>query len=246
MAAAYSKALAAAGIELVGPDGDLRDCDILSAAFDGRETLAALRRLDRRGVRNIVDLATQSIADAGSTGAACKERGIPYFAGGVTGGVAQVGSAEFAIILGPVRPGTQLPSWLGHLGRIAPQASVEAAVSAKLLHNLVLILSNHALGVALELAEAAEIRDFQSILTRGTAGRPILQASTVRDRDRGFSSSYSSSLVAKDLRAMMDSLPELRSLRGFDLAQLASAHDSRGDEPYTGLANSQISSRRGI
>lgn len=240
VAEACAAALANAGVELVHPHTDLRDCDILSAAFDGRATLATISDLDLGGVRVFVDLATQSIGEATATAAACEVHSIPYFAGGLTGGVAQIGSTDCTVILGTSRPVSAVPAWIEHLGQPALQATLEAAISAKLLHNLVLIVSNHALGAALEVADAIGVRDFPAILAAGTAGRPPLQSSTLRDRHHGFTSSYSSSLVAKDLRAIVDSLPQLERLSTIDLLGLAAAHESWADLPYTCFTNSQL------
>lgn len=241
IAAACSTALARAGVEIVDTKDDLKGCDILSAAFDGRATLTAMAALNLEGVRTFVDLATQSIAEAHATEAMCEKHAITYFAGGLTGGVSQVGSSECTIILGSSRPDAEPPAWVDHLGRPAPQATLTASVTAKLLHNFVLIVANQALGAALHLAEDAGVSDFPAILAAGTAGRPLKEASALRDRYRGFTSSYSSSLVAKDLRAMVDSLPELRELCAIDLPQLAAAHEPWGDMPYTCFANSQLS-----
>lgn len=243
MASAYAETLRANGISVFEGVSDLQP-DILAAFFSGAQTLAFLETVRLAEQTIIVDLATQEVAEAQACAKQAAMRGAHYYAGGVTGGVRQVGSNNFTILLGGLKNGEDMPSWLRVLGTVWIFDNAKKAVAAKLLHNLTLILFNHALGAVMNLAEDNDIPDILDILERGTAGRAIRSTSVVRDRFARPVSSYSSELVAKDLKAIVASFPDIERLAWIDLRRLAAAHTEYRRDPYTKYANAPFGGHR--
>jgi 3-hydroxyisobutyrate dehydrogenase-like beta-hydroxyacid dehydrogenase len=236
MARAYAAALEGHGV-VVAADGEELAGVILLAFFSGKQTLAFLERAAIGNGSLLIDLATQSLAEARACQDATRRAGLRYLAGGATGGAGQVGTTSFTVLLGAVAPDESLPAWLPALGAIRTFDSVEKSVGAKLLHNLVLVLVNFALGAALDLAERSQIPDMLGILAEGTAGRPLRAASAARDRSAPPASSYTGDLAAKDLRAIAASFPALAALEGLDLERLAGCYQELGQQPFTVVAN---------
>ena len=132
-----------------------------------------------------------------------------------TGGAAQAREGTLRLVLGP-----KLESEVEHitaaLGTTTQFEDAVTACAAKLLHNLVVILYNHALAMALLLADSAGVPSIESVLDNGTAGRPPSRASVVRDHRLGPTSSYTGGLVAKDIEALLSSFPQLETVPGID------------------------------
>jgi len=206
MGTEYAAVLSRAGIEtrLVEP-ADLGAAEppagvYLLALFDGSASHAALQRIEA-GAR-VVDLTTQAVDDAGRNAALAAARAIRYWGGGVTGGAAQVGTDAFSMAVGPDSVPDDVRGLLAHRGGIVPFDSPQAGATAKLLHNLVLIVNNYMIGWALAEAERRGLSGFAAILDRGTAGRPARASSAFRDFTAAPASSYTGALVEKDLRAV--------------------------------------------
>jgi 3-hydroxyisobutyrate dehydrogenase-like beta-hydroxyacid dehydrogenase len=158
--------------------------------------------------------------------------GAGYSAGGLLGGAAGLRRGEAVLLQGPPPPAAAL-ALLQHLGPVRVFDSAKAACAAKLLHNLALILTNHALGLCLRLAGGAGVADIEGILDAGTAGRVPGKSSIVRDFRGTPCSSYTSTLVAKDLRAILNSFPALPAADAATLRRLLAWHAAGGDAPYT-------------
>lgn len=119
------------------------------------------------------------------------------------------------------------------LGTTTQFEDAVTACAAKLLHNLVVILYNHALAMALLLADSAGVPSIESVLDNGTAGRPPSRASVVRDHRLGPTSSYTGGLVAKDIEALLSSFPQLETVPGIDLRELVALYGEYAESPYT-------------
>lgn len=206
---------------------------VVMSHFSGRVSQDVLTNAEFARGALVVDLTTQSVPDAQASRRIAEAAGATYLAGGVTGGEREVGRPGFSLLLGGIGPNQALPAYLAALGCIVRFDTLEQAVTAKLLHNFVLIATNVALGTALGLADRAGVENLVDVLEAGTAGRSLRSSSAARDYVRAPCSSYSSALVAKDLQAMQQSFPELLRLPGFDLGQLAAHYAQYGSKPYT-------------
>ena len=179
-----------------------------------------------------VDLCTQSVADCGRTTVEAGARGVLYCGGGVLGGGRELrGGKAHLLVGGPVSPLTKLV--LSRVGPLTVFARPEQACAAKLLHNFVVLLSNHAIAAALALAEESGIERFDRILDAGISRRRPSETSVVRDKLDSARSTYTSLLVSKDIEAILDSFRRLREVGGFGLRHIASLHDRRDTAPYT-------------
>jgi 3-hydroxyisobutyrate dehydrogenase-like beta-hydroxyacid dehydrogenase len=232
MASAYTEALKSGGLTVNNNPDNLNAPYTIAAFFSGMQSKLFLEGAALQPGAILIDLTTQTVDTASHCGALAKSSGILYAAGGITGGSQQVGSVSSTLLLGG--SATQaLPSWLSMLGNAMIFDSIEQAVSAKLLHNFVLLMINHCLSIALELAQLQGIGNFTEVLERGTAGRSLRRTSAVRDFEDYPISSYSAQLVSKDLKAMLDSFPQLAGIVGIDLKELSSYYKIWGSEPYT-------------
>jgi 3-hydroxyisobutyrate dehydrogenase-like beta-hydroxyacid dehydrogenase len=184
---------------------------------------------------HVVDLTTQEAGHCTEAGQICSQRGFAYSAGGVLGGVKQISEGRAVFLVGP-KPSLAVIDILKSLGSIILLPTPIAACQAKLLHNLVLLLNNHAIALCMRLASEVGLDSIEKILDCGTAGRRPSQSSVARDCRDGPSSSYTSALVVKDVRAIIRSFPELRLAKMFDLDQIAVLHQDGGDRPYTAQA----------
>lgn len=180
----------------------------------------------------ILDLTTQAVDESARAASLAQAKGAAYFGGGVTGGRIQAEVGELHLLVGPPPEGF-VRDVAYSLGRLSALVDAPTAMAAKLLHNLVLVVHAHVLGTAIQLAAASGVPDFPSVLASGTAGRPVHASSVVRDWAGVPSSSYSSALVAKDLRAIVSSFPLLDESPGVDLRALAEVYDTAGDVAYT-------------
>ena len=232
MAAAYADVLRLQGWPVSQEPGPLVGTVVL-ACFSGKQSQELLAQAAIAPGTMLMDLTTQSVPDARICRSLATKAGATYLAGGVTGGVREVGSPSFSVLLGGLAAERSIPPCVEPLGKVIRFDTVEQAVSAKLLHNFVLIATNHALGIALWLADKAGVSDLVAVLEAGTAGRAVRCSSAVRDHAEGACSSYTSELVAKDLLAMLSSFPELQDVRGIDLEQLAAHHAAHGCQAYT-------------
>jgi 3-hydroxyisobutyrate dehydrogenase-like beta-hydroxyacid dehydrogenase len=238
MATAYTGALQSSGLVVSTDPQQILSPVTLMAFFSGVQSRNYLESIRLHPGSILIDLATQDFSSARCCLEIVSSAGALYAAGGVTGGARQVGTESTTLLLGG--PGThELPSWLSLLGHILVYESVEQAVAAKLLHNFILLMVNHSLGIALELARHNGILNLLDVIERGTAGRPLHASSAARDRRDCPSSTYSAALASKDLRAIIDSFPQLANLEGFDLLALSDYYKLWGNEPYT-MATLQI------
>ena len=236
MAEAYAETLRSGGVTTSESDA-AHWPEILTAFYSGVESYGFLRSGKVAEGSIIVDLTTLGIHDATRCEREANRLKATYLAGGVTGGVRQVGTSEFTILIGGSSGKIELPGWLSLLGRIKTYERIEHAVGSKLLHNLALILMNHAIGSALRVAREHGISELLEVLESGTAGRPLRTMSVVRDGEGIPTSSYGCGLAAKDLRAMLSSFPELETIVGLDLTELAEAYARNGAVPYTSVSN---------
>jgi 3-hydroxyisobutyrate dehydrogenase-like beta-hydroxyacid dehydrogenase len=183
----------------------------------------------------VLDLTTQDLRGVGEAARLAAAIGAGYCAGGVLGGAAAVRDGQAQVLQGP-SPGATALALLGRLGPVRVFEDAAAACAAKLLHNLALILNNHAIALCLRLAPAAGIADIETVLDAGTAGRAPGRSSVARDFRAGGPSSYTSALVAKDLLAILDSFPALPPADAATLRRLQAWHAAGGDAPYTRAA----------
>ena len=232
MASAYTEALKSGGLTVNNNPDDLKALCTIVAFFSGEQSKLFVEGTALQPGTVLIDLTTQTVDSAIYCGALAEASGILYAAGGITGGSQQVGSVSSTLLLGGSAIHA-LPSWLSLLGNAMIFESIEQAVSAKLLHNFVLLMINHGLSIALELAQLQGIGNFIEVLERGTAGRSLRRTSAVRDFEDYPISSYSAQLVSKDLKAMLVSFPQLASLVGINVEELSSYYHTWGSEPYT-------------
>ena len=222
--------------ELLSKGGDV----LLLALHSGADTRAVVKRLERGQFSHVIDLTTQLVEDSLMCSEMSSDKGIRYYGGGVSGGAAEMAEATGTILLGPSPVEEPVLMIIRTLGRLIEFPTAAAACLAKLLHNLVLIVQSHVLGCAMQLAERGGIKDFERILDAGTAGRMPSRSSVVRDLYCGPSTSYTSRLVAKDLRAIVATFPELSELAGIRLEELARLYDEQPEIPYTVVAFSTL------
>lgn len=179
-----------------------------------------------------VDLCTQSIADCRRTMAEADARGVLYCGGGVLGGGRELMDGKAQLLAGgSISPLTERV--LSSVGRLTVFARPEQACAAKLLHNFVVLLSNHAIAAALALAEESGIEGFDKLLDAGISGRRPSETSVVRDRSGTARSTYTSLLVRKDIEAILDSFGRLQDVGGFGLPYIARLHGPRDPAPYS-------------
>ncbi len=213
-----------------------RDELILLAVRSGADAVRTILSFQERGISTVLNLTTQGIQETQECSELASSLGIHYFGGGTTGGASQAAAGQAAILVGPAPPFAILDV-LGKLGKVIVYPRAETAAAAKLLHNLVLIIQNHAISLGLLVAEHAGIDNFDVVLDLGTAGRKPSQSSAARDYRRMHpASSYTGTLVAKDLAAIMASFPGLERVAGLDLAALLSIYEAGGDRSYTEVA----------
>jgi 3-hydroxyisobutyrate dehydrogenase-like beta-hydroxyacid dehydrogenase len=222
--------------ELLSEGGDV----LLLALHSGSDTRGVVTRLERGQFAYVVDLTTQRVEDSLMCTEISADKEIRYYGGGVSGGAAEMAEATGTILLGPSPIEEPVLMVIQTLGRLIEFPTAAAACLAKLLHNLVLIIQNHVLGCAMQLAERGGIKDFGRILDAGTAGRVPSRSSVVRDLHYGPSTSYTSRLVAKDLREIVATFPELSGLAGIRLEELARLYDEQPEIPYTVVAFSTL------
>jgi 3-hydroxyisobutyrate dehydrogenase-like beta-hydroxyacid dehydrogenase len=233
MGRAYRARLAACGWT-IAPSG--AGTVAVLALHDGADSRRAVAALDPRRTTHVLDLTTASVADVGACFEACARRGIAYVGGGITGGASEARAGTATLLLGPAPLPAALLAVVDALGPHLAFASAEQACGAKLLHNLAVVLQNHALAFVVTCAARLGIPDVETVLDRGTAGRRPSAASAVRDHRAGASSSYAARLVAKDLGVIAASFPEIARLPGFRLDELRALYAADGDVPYTTTA----------
>lgn len=183
----------------------------------------------------LIDLCTQSTDAARRAAHFEAARGVAYCAGGVLGGGHEVAKGAAHFLIGPPPP-EAAQAILRQAGRVHVFKDPAAACAAKLLHNFVLLQSNHAIAAALTIAPDFGISRLEDLLDLGTAGRKPSQSSAARDFIRGPTSTYTSALVRKDIAAILDSFPALAAQGGLGLAALAPAHGAEDPTPFTRAA----------
>jgi 3-hydroxyisobutyrate dehydrogenase-like beta-hydroxyacid dehydrogenase len=241
MGRAYVERFRRSGIEVRGlePDALSRTCVgeteiIVLALRTGSDAISVLADVNARGKTIVCNLTTQSIPETRECIALAGSRNISYFGGGVTGGASEAAAGHAAILIGP--PPAAIAQIISHVGNLVVYPDSVAATAAKLLHNLVLIVQNHVIAAALQVAGPCGVDNLASVLDLGTAGRKPSASSAVRDHSMTPRSSYTCRLAAKDLRALSASFAELQTLRGIDLRELAAFYETGGDTSYTGKA----------
>jgi 3-hydroxyisobutyrate dehydrogenase-like beta-hydroxyacid dehydrogenase len=207
-------------------------CDLLVIALrSGNDVESFLRERLNSNRPSIVNLTTQSLRATAVCSSVASSAGATYYGGGIAGGRAQVLAGTATLLLGPPPPKSVL-QFLAHIGTLISFPDERTAAAAKLLHNFVLILENHAIAAGMQLAQSCGISKFEHVLDLGTAGRPPSKSSVVRDFRAAPRSSYTCELVAKDLRELAASFPSLRRLPGLNFEQLVRFY-ARNRGPYT-------------
>jgi hypothetical protein len=216
--------------------------NIIVSFFSGLDTYSFIEKSNFLDGSVLVDLTTQSVEAALRSSELAKIKGICYLAGGVTGGIREVGSPRFVMLLGSLIKPSDSPPWLHLLGSIHIYDTIEKAVRAKLLHNLYLVVSSQILGTVMQLADKYGIEDIHAVLDKGTAGRLITHHSVVRDYLNTPSSTYTSELASKDIDAIIRSFSEGLNGDWLDLERLKDLHFSAGQQPYTCLTTGKAGS----
>jgi 3-hydroxyisobutyrate dehydrogenase-like beta-hydroxyacid dehydrogenase len=239
MGGAYLERLEHAGIpvrglqprELAGVSFSETDLHVV-AVRSGHDALEVVTALEGPAPVAVCNLTTQSLPDTRACAAAAASLGTRYYGGGIIGGASQAASGCADVLLGPPPPVT-IVKVVEHFGRLHCYPTADVATAAKVLHNLVLVVENHIIAASLQLAALAGVERLEEVLDLGTAGRKPSQSSAVRDYRSGQSSSYTGTLVAKDVRALLMSFPALPRLSGIDLDALGRFYETVGDSPYT-------------
>jgi 3-hydroxyisobutyrate dehydrogenase-like beta-hydroxyacid dehydrogenase len=236
MGAAYAARLRIVGYDVLlhEPDGAATifgpTPTVLLSLFTGADAAMVIAQLPSGSC--VLDLTTQGLDECQLCCSTAERQSIDYYAGGVTGGAQQARDGTLALLIGPDPP-KEVRQICAGLGRLRCFPSAAAAVAGKLLHNLVLVVTNHILGAAMQLSKRANVEDLPAILDEGTTGRPPSKSSLVRDCRGHGRSSYTGRLVSKDIDALLRSFPLLRELVGIDLSCLARHYGKAMNAPFS-------------